>query len=130
MPGNSRFRPDAPHESSVQGLPPYARKVLDVVDLIPAGKVMAYGDVAEYLGEGGPRQVAQVMSLYGSAVNWHRVLRADGTCAAEVADRQEPLLEAEAVVWKRARKVNMSESRWDGTVQKKPARNRASLTPG
>ena len=28
---------------------PYARTVLDVVDRIPRGKVMTYGDVAEYL---------------------------------------------------------------------------------
>lgn len=44
--------------------PPYAERVLDVVERIPRGKVMSYGDVAEYLGEGGPRQVGRVMSLW------------------------------------------------------------------
>ena len=39
---------------------------------------MAYGDVAELLGSGGPRQVGSVMSHYGSAVPWWRVLRASG----------------------------------------------------
>ena len=33
-----------------------------VVALIPPGRVMSYGDIAEYLGAGGPRQVGQVMS--------------------------------------------------------------------
>ena len=41
----------------------YSARVLDVVDAIPAGQVMSYGDVAEYLGAGGPRQVGRVMDL-------------------------------------------------------------------
>jgi alkylated DNA nucleotide flippase Atl1 len=60
-------------------LPDYAAAVLDVVDLIPAGKVMTYGDIAEYVGRGGPRQVGNVMSRWGGAVCWWRVLRADGS---------------------------------------------------
>ncbi|MEE1938891.1 MGMT family protein [Streptomyces sp. TRM 70361] len=60
-------------------LPEYAEKVLTVVEGIPPGRVMTYGDIAEWLGEGGPRQVGRVMSLYGGAVPWWRVVRADGT---------------------------------------------------
>ncbi|WP_120520032.1 MGMT family protein [Arthrobacter celericrescens] len=52
--------------------------VLAVVDLVPPGAALAYGDVAELLGHGGPRQVGSVMSHYGSAVAWWRVLRASG----------------------------------------------------
>lgn len=59
-------------------LPAYAERVLDVVELIPPGRVMTYGDVAEWLGEGGPRQVGRVLALYGGAVPWWRVVRADG----------------------------------------------------
>jgi alkylated DNA nucleotide flippase Atl1 len=51
---------------------------LAVVDLIPAGSAVAYGDVAELLGSGGPRQVGSVLSHYGSSVPWWRVLRASG----------------------------------------------------
>lgn len=61
------------------GLPEYASKVLDVADSIPAGRVMSYGDIAEYLGEGGPRQVGRVMSYWGGAVPWWRVVHADGS---------------------------------------------------
>jgi alkylated DNA nucleotide flippase Atl1 len=61
-------------------LPEFAEKVLGVVEEIPPGRVMSYGDVAEYLGEGGgPRQVGRVMALWGGAVAWWRVLRTDGT---------------------------------------------------
>jgi alkylated DNA nucleotide flippase Atl1 len=60
----------------------YAAKVLDIVETIPTGKVMSYGDVAEYLGEGGPRQVGRVMALWGGGVAWWRVVHADGSLLA------------------------------------------------
>jgi alkylated DNA nucleotide flippase Atl1 len=56
----------------------YAGMVLDVVESIPPGQVMTYGDIAELLGAGGPRQVGQVMSRWGAGVPWWRVLRASG----------------------------------------------------
>lgn len=59
-------------------LPPYVERVFDVVDRIPAGRVMAYGDIAEWLGDGGPRQVGTAMARYGGAVTWWRVVRSDG----------------------------------------------------
>ena len=56
--------------------------MLDVVDSIPPGRVMSYGDIAEYLGDGpGPRQVGRVMAVYGGAVAWWRVIHSDGTPA-------------------------------------------------
>ncbi len=65
------------------GLPtPYAESVLDLVERIPPGRAMAYGDVAAALGAGGPRTVGTVMARFGSGVPWHRVVRADGTPAA------------------------------------------------
>jgi alkylated DNA nucleotide flippase Atl1 len=60
----------------------FATRVLDVVELIPPGQVMSYGDIAEYLGEGGPRQVGRVMALWGGAVAWWRVVHADGSLLA------------------------------------------------
>lgn len=56
----------------------YVEAVLSVVQLVPTGSVVAYGDVAELLGSGGARQVGAVMSHHGSAVPWWRVLRASG----------------------------------------------------
>ena len=60
----------------------YAARVLDVVETIPAGKVMSYGDIAEFLGEGGPRQVGRVMALWGGGVAWWRVVHANGSLLA------------------------------------------------
>jgi alkylated DNA nucleotide flippase Atl1 len=56
----------------------YVEAVLATVTLIPPGKVLAYGDIAELLGTAGPRQVGSVMSHYGSSVSWWRVLRTNG----------------------------------------------------
>jgi alkylated DNA nucleotide flippase Atl1 len=56
----------------------FAGLVLDIVEQIPPGKVLTYGDIAAMVGQGGPRQVGQVMSRWGSGVPWWRVLRADG----------------------------------------------------
>src|SRR6478752_1214964 len=56
----------------------YVQAVLAVVRLVPAGAAVSYGDVAELLGSGGPRQVGSVMSHYGGDVPWWRVLKAGG----------------------------------------------------
>ena len=56
----------------------YVEAVLAVVELVPAGTALAYGDVAELLGSGGPRQVGRVMSHYGSSVPWWRILKSSG----------------------------------------------------
>ena len=56
----------------------FADDVLDVVDQIPEGMVMTYGDIADLLGRGGARGVGTVMARYGSDVPWWRVVRAGG----------------------------------------------------
>jgi alkylated DNA nucleotide flippase Atl1 len=56
----------------------FADDVLEVVDQIPEGMVMTYGDIAEVLGRGGARGVGSVMARYGSDVPWWRVLRSGG----------------------------------------------------
>ena len=62
--------------------PDFAERVLGVAENIPPGRVMSYGDIAEYLGEKGPRQVGRVMAIWGGAVAWWRVIHADGSFLA------------------------------------------------
>ncbi len=57
----------------------YVERVLAVVEEVPPGRVTTYGAVAEAVGAGGPRRVGRVMSTYGGAVPWWRVVRADGS---------------------------------------------------
>ncbi|MET3810309.1 MGMT family protein [Arthrobacter sp. UYEF3] len=56
----------------------YVEAVLELAAMVPSGSAVAYGDVAELLGAGGPRQVGSVMSHHGSAVPWWRILKANG----------------------------------------------------
>lgn len=93
-------------------LTPYARRVLDTVDGIPWGRVLAYGDVAAWLGSGSGRVVGRVMAEHGHEVRWHRVLRADGTPAPGIAARQVALLRAEGVAVRDGR-VDLDAARWD-----------------
>ncbi|MFG2762929.1 MULTISPECIES: MGMT family protein [Streptomyces] len=105
-------------------LPEYAERVLDVAELIPPGRVMTYGDIAEWLGEGGPRQVGRVMALYGSAVPWWRVVRADGTLLPAHELRaldhyraeSTPLREASRHAEGHIPRIDMRRARWDGGV--------------
>ncbi|MGH3321921.1 MAG: MGMT family protein [Streptosporangiaceae bacterium] len=91
----------------------FAERVLDVVERIPPGKVMAYGDIAEYLCEGGPRQVGRVMALWGGPVPWHRVVHADGTPAPCHDGEAIRLLRGDGTPF-RGRRVDMRRARWDG----------------
>src|SRR5262249_21232154 len=68
-----------PEPESLRGhVPDFASRVLDVAESIPPGRVMSYGDISEYVGEGGPRQVGRVMALWGGGVPWWRVVHSDG----------------------------------------------------
>jgi alkylated DNA nucleotide flippase Atl1 len=98
----------------------FASRVLDVVDAIPPGRVMSYGDIAEYLGEGGPRQVGRVMAVWGGGVAWWRVIHSDGTPApghertalAHYREERTPLRTGKSKVT-----VNMRLARWTVSAQ-------------
>lgn len=96
-------------------LPDYARAVLDVVDRIPPGKVMSYGDVAEYAGLRSARLVGQVMQRYGHEVPWHRVLMTTGAPAPHKEREQLRRLLADGTPLTRSGdRVDMRRARWDG----------------
>jgi methylated-DNA-protein-cysteine methyltransferase related protein len=91
----------------------YAHLVLAAVAEIPAGKVMTYGDVAEYAGIRSARTVGRVLAGDGGTVPWHRVLRADGSLAEHLYTEQRQRLLAEGVRFVGDR-VDLAAFRWDG----------------
>jgi len=99
-------------------LPDFAEAVLSIVDRIPEGMVLAYGDVAEMLGQGGPRQIGAVMSRYGSSVTWWRVIRASGEVPDGLLDEALAHWREEGTTLVRGaiagRRVDMRLARWDG----------------
>jgi len=88
----------------------YVEAVLRTVEQIPPGSVASYGDIAEAVGAGGPRQVGRVMALHGGAVPWWRVVRADGSPARCHEQQALDLLRAEGTPL-RGPRVVMSEAR-------------------
>jgi alkylated DNA nucleotide flippase Atl1 len=95
--------------------PPFAERVLEVVAAIPPGRALAYGDIAEFIGTGGPRQVGRVMSTWGGAVSWHRVVHADGTPPPCHGGAALALLRDEGTPM-RGDRVDMRLARWDGVA--------------
>ena len=94
-------------------LPPYVERVFDVVDRIPPGRVMAYGDIAQWLGVGGARQVGTAMARYGSDVSWWRVVRSDGGFLPGHEQRALAHYREEGTPLKPdAGRVDMARARW------------------
>jgi alkylated DNA nucleotide flippase Atl1 len=93
----------------------YDEQVLRVVESIPPGRVMSYGDVAEYLGSGGPRQVGQVMARGTGDLPWWRVIRADGSPPPGLEDECVQRWREEGVPLRPdGRRADMPLARWDG----------------
>ncbi|SHF82604.1 O(6)-alkylguanine repair protein YbaZ [Jatrophihabitans endophyticus] len=91
----------------------FAARVLACVEAVPAGRVMTYGDVAEYAGIRSPRSVGRVLATDDGSVPWHRVVRADGSLAEHLYTEQRQRLLAEGVLF-RGERVDLVTFRWDG----------------
>jgi methylated-DNA-protein-cysteine methyltransferase related protein len=99
----------------------YVEAVLDAVEQIPPGHVATYGDIAELVGRGGPRQVGQVMAKHGASVPWWRVVRSDGRPARSLENEALTRLLAESTPIRNGR-VDLRHARYafdvaDSSVQ-------------
>jgi alkylated DNA nucleotide flippase Atl1 len=91
--------------------PDFVEQVLCAVEAIPPGRVMSYGDIAELVGRGGPRQVGTVMARHGAGVPWWRVVRADGHPVTGLTKRALARLRADGTPL-RGDRVEMRLARW------------------
>jgi methylated-DNA-protein-cysteine methyltransferase-like protein len=73
-------------------------RVRAVVVAIPPGETASYGEVAARAGLRSPRLVGRILAMDGHDIPWHRVLRADGSCAPHIAVEQSARLRAEGVL--------------------------------
>ena len=90
-----------------------AARILTCIESIPAGRVMTYGDVAEFAGTRSARTVGRVLAGDGGTVPWHRVLRSNGSLAEHLYTEQRQRLLAEGVRFTGDR-VDLAAFRWDG----------------
>lgn len=91
----------------------YAERILSCIAAIPPGRVMTYGDVAEFAGTRSARTVGRVLARDGGEVPWHRVLRSDGSLADHLYTEQRQRLLTEGVRFV-GQKVDLAAARWDG----------------
>ena len=94
----------------------YAERVLAVVAAVPAGRVLTYGDVREWLGESSPRAVGVVLAWHGHDVPWWRVVLSDGRPAPVGREEALVALRREGVPLAPDGRVDLSRARWDGRL--------------
>jgi methylated-DNA-protein-cysteine methyltransferase-like protein len=89
-----------------------------MVERIPSGRVMTYGQIAEILGEGyTPRTVGFVMHAADEErTPWQRVINSQGACStARIVlppDKQQRMLEAEGIVFDSRGRCDLKRYRW------------------
>lgn len=69
-------------------------RVLLAADLVPPGKVVSYGDIAELVGTSA-RRVGRIMAEHGHDVCWWRVVNASGDLPAGLRGSARRQWEAE-----------------------------------
>ena len=93
---------------------PFFKQVYDVVEKIPYGKVISYGEIARLLGRPrAAREVGWAMRCCPEELPWQRVVLADGSVTGGVyAEIRRSLLESEDVKFLPNGRVDMDECRW------------------
>jgi methylated-DNA-protein-cysteine methyltransferase-like protein len=111
----------------------YRERVFRIVRMIPRGRVMTYGQIAEILGEGyTPRTVGFVMHSSDDKTPWHRVINAQGGCSTRGLvlphDKQQRMLEAEGVSFNARGRCSLEKYVWIPEPAKLKSRVRAAKT--
>ena len=87
----------------------FYKRVYELVEKIPEGKVISYGQIAQELGQPrASRQVGRAMRICPEHLPWQRVVMKDGSIAGgEHADIRRWLLKVEGVTFLPDGRVNM-----------------------
>ncbi|MDR1689237.1 MAG: methylated-DNA--[protein]-cysteine S-methyltransferase [Clostridiales bacterium] len=92
----------------------FSERVYSVVEKIPRGKVLSYGQIAKILGRPrAAREVGWAMSKCPEHLPWQRVVMKDGSIAGGgYAALRRALLEDEGVVFTQRGRVDMQKHTW------------------
>nr|MDE0501356.1 MGMT family protein [bacterium] len=91
----------------MQRVPDFEEAVLEVLDGLPEGEVISYGELAAAAGyRGAARAVGNLLRATAEPAPWWRVIRADGRLVAPDAGRQAEKLRAEGVTVEDGRVVS------------------------
>lgn len=94
----------------------FYNQVYDLVEKIPSGKVMSYGQIAWKLGRPrGARLVGRAARIGPMNLPWHRVVRSDGTIAGgSHPDIRKNMLKKEGITFLSDYRVDMKACEWKG----------------
>jgi alkylated DNA nucleotide flippase Atl1 len=104
--------------------------VLSAVEQIPPGQVASYGDIADYVGAGGPRLVGRVMATQGAGVPWWRVVRADGSLPPSHHDEARQAYLEEATPLRPSGNVDLRRAFFRPVLAARPAAPAARAPAG
>jgi methylated-DNA-protein-cysteine methyltransferase-like protein len=96
----------------------YRARVYEIVNKIPVGRVMTYGQIAVILGEGyTPRTVGYVMHAADTeTVPWQRVINSQGACSTGrmtvPVNLQQKILESEGVNFNDKGRCDLKVYQW------------------
>jgi len=95
---------------------PFYKQIYEIVEQIPYGKVISYGDIAKLLGRPrAAREVGRAMSNCPEGLPWQRVVMSDGSITGGVfAEIRRDILESEDVLFLPDGRVDMKACRWLG----------------
>ena len=95
----------------------FRARVLALVERIPPGRVMTYGQLATLAGSpGAARQAGFIMNaLAESGLPWQRVINAQGTVSTDklgFGDIQRGLLTAEGIAFDKSGRCDLKRLQW------------------
>ena len=98
---------------------PFNEQVYSIVEKIPYGKVVSYGQIAWMLGRPrGARLVGRAMRYCPEGLPWQRVVRADGSIAdGGPPEIRRALLDAEGVPFLSDGRVDTKSCLWNSEDQ-------------
>jgi methylated-DNA-protein-cysteine methyltransferase-like protein len=94
-------------------------EVYAIIERIPRGRVMSYGQIARLLGRPlSARAVGWALHQCPDGLPWHRVVNASGGCSTDKLGTHPPglqraLLEAEGVKFRVGSTLDMEKYRWN-----------------
>lgn len=93
---------------------PFTEHVIQIIQSIPAGRVMTYGQVAA--AAGNPRSARQVVRILHTmsqkhALPWHRIINAKGEISF-TENHQREHLEAEGIEFGSTGKIDLTHYSW------------------
>ena len=97
---------------------PFTKRVIEIIQRIPAGYVMTYGQIAELAGSArGARQVVRILHSMSSRYElpWHRVVNAKGEIAItddEFRFKQQLYLSDEGIEMDEKGFINLEKYRY------------------